>query len=109
MPLSALCLLRSQLADAISLSLSLSSSPSPPYFPIRYEPLQKFMLVKTFDSQLPSPLNVFEPFVVKTEEYPIICVGVTQGEGENVKFDTINLNSNATWFPNNDTQVRLTR
>lgn len=63
------------------------------------------MLVKTFESQLPSPLNVFEPFVVKAEEYPIICVGVMKGDGENVSFDTINLNTTGSWEPNTKTRV----
>ncbi|XP_064603427.1 mitogen-activated protein kinase kinase kinase kinase 5-like isoform X2 [Liolophura sinensis] len=65
-----------------------------------YEPLNKFMLLKTFDYEnMPSPLNVFEMFITPELEYPMLCLGVRKGHDRNhVKFDIINLNSCSSWF-----------
>lgn len=41
-----------------------------------YQPRHAFMHVKLFECALPSPLNMFEAFVVEDDEYPSICVGV---------------------------------
>jgi hypothetical protein len=63
-----------------------------------YAPRHAFMHVKLFECSLPNPLNIFEAFVLRDEEYPSICVGVKDTDHEGVTFTTINLNSNASWF-----------
>ncbi|ESO93497.1 hypothetical protein LOTGIDRAFT_178509 [Lottia gigantea] len=65
-----------------------------------YEPLNKFMLLKTFDIDcIPLQLDVFEMFISPELEYPMVCLGVRKGTDRNhVKFDIINLNSTSSWF-----------
>ncbi|XP_067680264.1 mitogen-activated protein kinase kinase kinase kinase 5-like isoform X2 [Haliotis asinina] len=69
-----------------------------------YEPLNKFMLLKTFDiEQMPPRLDVFEMFISPELEYPMVCFGVRKGTDRNhVKFDVINLNSASSWFTDLD-------
>ncbi|KAK6195416.1 hypothetical protein SNE40_000852 [Patella caerulea] len=69
-----------------------------------YEPLNKFMLLKTFEIEcMPPQLNVFEMFISPELEYPMVCVGVRKGNDRNhVKFDIINLNSTSNWFTDID-------
>lgn len=65
-----------------------------------YEPLNKFMLLKTFEMDpLPPAIKVFEMFVSPDLEYPMLCLGVRKGPDRlHVKFDVVNLNSASSWF-----------
>lgn len=68
-----------------------------------YEPLNKYMLLKTFEcDSMPTHLDVFEMFISPELEYPMVCVGVRKGtERNHVRFDIINLNSSSNWFTGN--------
>ncbi|XP_062845424.1 mitogen-activated protein kinase kinase kinase kinase 3 isoform X2 [Trichomycterus rosablanca] len=65
------------------------------------EPMQKFMLVKTLEFSLPSPLEVFEMLVVPEHHYPLICVALSKGteSSQLVRFETLNPSSTPHWLP----------
>ncbi|KAJ8308755.1 hypothetical protein KUTeg_013629 [Tegillarca granosa] len=65
-----------------------------------YEPLNKFMLLKTFEcDHMPQSLSVFQMYISPELEYPIICYGVRKGSDKShLNFDIINLNSSSSWF-----------
>ncbi|KAK7105083.1 mitogen-activated protein kinase kinase kinase kinase 5-like isoform X3 [Littorina saxatilis] len=69
-----------------------------------YEPLNKFMLLKTFEMDpLPPTATVFEMFISPELEYPMVCLGVYKGPDRfHVKFRVINLNTTSSWFTDND-------
>ncbi|XP_025425653.1 mitogen-activated protein kinase kinase kinase kinase 3 isoform X2 [Sipha flava] len=72
-----------------------------------YDPLNKFMLLKHFECNLPSPLNVFEMVITPELEYPLVCVGVKKPIGPrksmNLKLELINVNTGACWFCSGET------
>lgn len=52
---------------------------------------------------VPSKLNIFEMIITPDLEYPVLCVGVRKGyDGTHLKLDTIDLNSSACWFGDED-------
>uniref|UniRef100_T1IIG2 Mitogen-activated protein kinase kinase kinase kinase n=1 Tax=Strigamia maritima TaxID=126957 RepID=T1IIG2_STRMM len=64
-----------------------------------YDPLNKYMLLKTLECFLPSPMKTFEMIITPEMEYPMVCVGVRKGsDRQHLKLDMINLNSSASWF-----------
>ena len=50
------------------------------------------------ETKLPDQLRVFEAFVNEDEEYPLVCLGVYEGEAGGFHFDMANLNSQANWY-----------
>lgn len=65
----------------------------------RYDPLNKFMLLKHCECSLPSPLNVFEMIITPELEFPMLCVSVKQSyQPGRYKLELINVNSGASWF-----------
>uniref|UniRef100_A0A147BRX9 Mitogen-activated protein kinase kinase kinase kinase n=1 Tax=Ixodes ricinus TaxID=34613 RepID=A0A147BRX9_IXORI len=68
-----------------------------------YNPLSKFMLLKHFECMVPSRLSIFEMIITPDLEYPVLCVGVRKGyDGAQLRLDTIDLNSSACWFGDED-------
>lgn len=71
-----------------------------------YDPLNKFMLLKHFDCSISNPPRVFEMVIMPDLEYPIVCVNVRRGfDGQSLKLDLINLNSNASWFHSDELEA----
>lgn len=73
-----------------------------------YSPLNKFLLLKTFDHYFPAgrPLNILEMIVLPDMEYPILCHDVrTSGSPEQVDLCLINLNihSGGVWLDKDKT------
>lgn len=63
-----------------------------------YQPKHAFMHVMLFECPIPEPMTMIEAFVQESEEYPIVCYGVKEAPDGSVLFDTMNLNSQASWF-----------
>ncbi|XP_073994989.1 MAP4K3-like protein hppy isoform X3 [Rhodnius prolixus] len=65
-----------------------------------YDPLNKFMLLKHVECNLPFPLTVFEMVITPELEYPVVCVSVKQSyhQLDRLKLELINMNYGASWF-----------
>lgn len=62
----------------------------------RYDPLNKFMLLKQCEWPSSTVINdVFEMVITPELEYPIVCVGVTKAlfGGNHLKLELLNTNS----------------
>lgn len=71
-----------------------------------YEPLEKFMKVKDVTCDLPTNITIFEPIVRSDMELPLICIGAKESEDGSIHFDSVNLNSMANWFLENNANDR---
>lgn len=60
-----------------------------------YDPLKKFMLLKSLECVVPTPVRCFELIVTPELEYPLVCVGATRNP---LRLDLLNMNSGACWF-----------
>ncbi|XP_076142039.1 mitogen-activated protein kinase kinase kinase kinase 3 isoform X1 [Alosa pseudoharengus] len=69
------------------------------------EPMQRFMLIKSIEFTLPSPLEVFEMLVVPDYQYPLICLAVSKGSvpDQVVTFGTINPSLSTPTFTESNT------
>lgn len=63
-----------------------------------FQPRHAFMHVMMFECQIPQPLGLLEAFVAEDEEYPIVVFGVKESPDGTVLFETLNLNSQASWY-----------
>jgi [mitogen-activated protein kinase] kinase 5 len=63
-----------------------------------FQPRHAFMHVMLFECQTLQPLNLLEAYVVENEEYPIVVLGVKESPDGTTLFDTLNLNSQASWY-----------
>jgi hypothetical protein len=59
------------------------------------------MMDKFVEVKLPDGVPVFQSFVNEAEEYPLVCLGVYEGEAGGVHFDTYNLNSQSQFYGEN--------
>jgi serine/threonine protein kinase len=66
-----------------------------------YPPRHIFMMDKFVEVKLPDGVPVFQSFVNEAEEYPLVCLGVYEGEAGGVHFDTYNLNSQSQFYGEN--------
>ncbi|KAA0711131.1 Mitogen-activated protein kinase kinase kinase kinase 3 [Triplophysa tibetana] len=59
------------------------------------EAMQRFMLIKSVDLNLPCPLEIFEMLVVPEQHYPLLCVAVSKGSHPDqvVTFGTVDPNA----------------
>ncbi|XP_047735860.1 mitogen-activated protein kinase kinase kinase kinase 3-like [Hyalella azteca] len=79
-----------------------------------YDPLNKFMLLKTSECYLAHPLRVFELIITPDLEYPLVCVDVGRGahpspsgahpspsaaQSPSVTLSLIDLNTGCPWYP----------
>ncbi|XP_065845182.1 mitogen-activated protein kinase kinase kinase kinase 5-like [Oscarella lobularis] len=66
-----------------------------------YQPMQKFLMVNTYNYAVPTPLDIFEPVVTRDQEYPLLTVSVyeDQDDSRNLHFEMINLSSSTNWYP----------
>ena len=72
-----------------------------------YPPRHIFMMDKLVEYKLEEPLEVFESFVNEAEEYPHVCLGLTNHEGGSVAFETINLNLGSNFYkPPSGSKIR---
>lgn len=73
-----------------------------------YNPLNKFMLLKSFDHYIPpnKPLKLLEMIIAPGMDYPMLCTDVrTSSDPSQVELSLINLNvhSGAVWFDKDGT------
>lgn len=73
-----------------------------------YNPLNKFMLLKSFDHYIPpnKPLKLLEMIIAPGMDYPMLCTDVrTSSDSSQVELSLINLNvhSGAVWFDKDGT------
>ncbi|KAF2361519.1 Citron (CNH) domain [Trinorchestia longiramus] len=69
-----------------------------------YDPLNKFMLLKTSECYLAHPLRVFEMIITPDLEYPLVCVDVGRpppapSDPGTVQLSLIDLNTGCPWYP----------
>ncbi|CAG0879435.1 unnamed protein product [Darwinula stevensoni] len=68
-----------------------------------YDPLHKFMLLKTIECFLPVRLKAFEMIITPDLEYPMVCVDARKsGEPDRLKLDLVNLNSTSSWVTSSE-------
>lgn len=60
----------------------------------------RLLPTQNIDFPLPCPLEVFEMLVVPEQQYPLICMAVSKGSGQDqvVRFETVNPSSTSSWF-----------
>lgn len=94
------------------------SQPSGIFLMQWYDPLNKFMLLKTIDwpslavnvGGMNPALNggltsVFEMIIAPELEYPMVCIAVKKGINGALKLDLINMNSGASWFHSDELEM----
>lgn len=94
------------------------SQPSGIFLMQWYDPLNKFMLLKTIDwpslavnvGGMNPALNggltsVFEMIIAPELEYPMVCIAVKKGMNGALKLDLINMNSGASWFHSDELEM----
>ncbi|XP_047138761.1 mitogen-activated protein kinase kinase kinase kinase 5 isoform X1 [Hydra vulgaris] len=62
-----------------------------------YDPLQKFMIVRNFEIELPTDLLTFEAIVQKESEYPILCVGAYERSDCTILLDKLDIENKTPW------------